>query len=131
MVVQHAREPASDTEIREHRLEQGGIRRAHLPGVEPGLPCSVNRLGGEPTALRRRADSFCGHRVREPGRVTGEEHTPPRQQAGARSDRDHEPVALRGSWEEPDPAQVLLEMAMQVDRTAVRRQHAHREMGGL
>src|SRR3989441_10192103 len=47
---------------------------------------------------------------------------------GARADRDYEAVALQRLRREPNHPQVLFELAVQVDRAAPRRQHAHGEV---
>jgi len=46
-------------------------------------------------------------------------------------DRNHEAVALHRLRRQTNHPQILLELTVQVDRAAVRRQHAHREMRRL
>jgi len=83
-----------------------------------------DRVGGKPAAPRRETDPLRRHRVREPRRVSGQEHPLAGERPGARADRDHEAVARHRLRREPDHPQVFLEMAVQVDRAAVCRQHA-------
>jgi len=100
----------------------------HARRVELALD---DRVCGEAAALRRQTDPLRRHRVRQPRRVSDQQHALAGERAGPGPDRDHEPVTLHGHRRKPDHPQVLLELAVQIDRAAVRRQHTHRQVRRL
>jgi len=128
VLVQQAGERAGDAQLGEQGSECRVISGAHARRVELAFD---DRVGREPAAPRRETDPLRRHRVREPGRISDQQHALAGERPGPRADRDHEAVALQRLGREPDHPQVLLELAVQVDRAAVRRQHAHRQVRRL
>src|SRR5205814_1705553 len=95
-------------------------RRAAMgrAGVEKAARFALtrdDRVGRWPAAPRRRTDPLCRHRVREPRRVSDQEHPLARERPGARADRNHEAVALHRLRRQTNHPQILLELAVQVD----------------
>src|SRR5437870_706927 len=84
---------------------------------DPARRAAMGRAGVE------KAARFAWPRIAR-AELSGQEHPLAGERPGARADRDHEAVARHRLRREPDHPQVFLEMAVQVDRAAVRRQHA-------
>jgi len=128
VLVQQAGERAGDAQLGEHGPECRVVAGARARRVERARD---DRVGREPAAPHRETDPLRRHRVREPRRVSDQQHPLAGERASTWSHRDHEAMALRRPRREPDDPQVLFELAVQVDRAAVRRQHAHREVRRL
>src|SRR5205823_4080431 len=108
VLVQQTGEHARDAQLREH-----GLQRRVVAGTGAGRIelTRDDRVGCEPAAPRRRTDPLCRHRVREPRRVSDQEHPLARERPGARADRNHEAVALHRLRRQTNHPQILLELA--------------------
>ena len=121
MLVQQARQRARHAQLGEHGSQCLVVAGARARRVEFARDDGV---GGEPAAPHRETDPLRRHRVREPRRVSDQQHPLAGERSGARAYRDHEAVALERLRRKPDHLQIVLELAVQVDRAAVRRQDA-------